>query len=450
MSRDLGLDITHLGQVFTPQHIVSDMLSLMRSVKREQNPRFLEPSCGNGAFWQNLPSNKVGIEIDSTALQKIPCHTEAIAEVSKNSLANKRDISPTHQAQYRNQILNMDFFSYPVSEKFDTIIGNPPYVRYQDILESTKALLKPFSAIFDMRTNLYLFFIYKCVLHLKERGELIFITPRDFLKSTASVKLNEFLFAQGSITDFVELGDKRIFDKAQPNCAIWRFEKGDFSRKVNLTRNFSCVNGQLMLTKNRYEIAFNALFFVKVGAVSGADKIYANDEFGNVEFVCSHSAKSGKTKKMIYGEFGKNSAYLQGFKPQLLKRKIKKFDENNWWEWGRDYHKSDEARIYVNAKTRNKKPFFLHPCKAYDGSVLAVFPRFKVDLADLKMLCEMLNNVDWEELGFVCDGRFLFSQRSLENSVLGSEFGEVYKQWQHRLNAKSKRTNATQAIALDA
>ncbi len=428
VNRDLELDITHLGQVFTPQHIVSDMLSLVRSVKREQNPRFLEPSCGNGAFWQNLPSNKVGIEIDTNALKQV---------------ANL-------DFKTQNKLLNIDFFSYPVSEKFDTIIGNPPYVRYQDILDSTKALLKPFSAIFDMRTNLYLFFIYKCVLHLKEHGELIFITPRDFLKSTASVKLNEFLFAQGSITDFVELGDKRIFDKAQPNCVIWRFEKGDFSRKVNLARNFSCVNGQLMLTKNRYTIPFNALFFVKVGAVSGADKIYANDEFGNVEFVCSHSAKSGKTKKMIYGEFGKDSAYLQGFKPQLLKRKIKKFDENNWWEWGRDYHKSDEARIYVNAKTRNKKPFFLHHCKAYDGSVLAVFPRFKVDLADLQKLCEMLNNVDWEELGFVCDGRFLFSQRSLENCLLGSEFREVYKQGQHRLNTKSKHTNATQKIALNA
>lgn len=429
IKKDLAqkLDITHLGQVFTPQHIVSDMLSLVQSVKHTQNPRFLEPSCGNGAFWQNLPSNKVGIEIDTNALKQF---------------ANL-------DFKTQDKLLNIDFFSYPVSEKFDTIIGNPPYVRYQDILDSTKALLKPFSAIFDMRTNLYLFFIYKCVLHLKEHGELIFITPRDFLKSTASVKLNEFLFAQGSITDFVELGDKRIFDKAQPNCVIWRFEKGDFSRKVNLARNFSCVNGQLMLTKNRYTIPFNKLFFVKVGAVSGADKIYANDEFGNVEFVCSHSAKSGKTKKMIYGEFGKDSAYLQGFKSQLLKRKIKKFDENNWWEWGRDYHKSDEARIYVNAKTRNKKPFFLHPCNAYDGSVLAVFPRFKVDLADLKMLCEMLNNVDWEELGFVCDGRFLFSQRSLENCLLGSEFREVYKQGQHRLNAKSKHTNATQKIALD-
>ena len=84
-------------------------------------------------------------------------------------------------------------------------------------------------------------------------------------------------------------------------------------------------------------------------------------------------------------------------------------------------------RLYVNAKTRNKKPFFLHSCKAYDGSVLAIFPKFKVSFADLKLLCEKLNSIDWNELGFVCDGRFLFSQRSLENCLLDESFSEFYR-----------------------
>ena len=448
-----SLNVAHLGQVFTPQNIVADMLKLVRSVERVKNPRFLEPSCGNGAFFAHLPSNTIGIEIDSSHCPPSHqmCHTER-SEVSQQNNNAKRYFA---NAQYDKEnidchdfaifdtitksrnggtILNTDFFAYPVSEKFDTIIGNPPYVRYQDILDSTKSLLKPFSDIFDLRSNLYLFFIYKCVLHLRDRGELIFITPRDFLKSTASVKLNASLHAQGSITDFIELGDKRIFSKAQPNCVIWRFEKGDFSRKCNYQnlqdchekKIFNCISGQIIFTRKRYEIPFSSLFFVKVGAVSGADSIFANEKFGNMDFVCSFSAKTGKTKKMIYGDFGKTCAYLAEFKPQLIARKIKKFDEHNWWEWGRDYYKSESPRIYVNSKTRNKKPFFLHKCNAYDGSVLAIFPRFEVDSASLQKICEMLNNVDWEELGFVCDGRFLFSQRSLENCLLGSEFGEVY------------------------
>ena len=238
-----NLNVEHLGQVFTPPHIVSDMLNLIQSSKKLENPRFLEPSCGNGAFLKNLPSNKVGIELDSNVI-------------------------------YDKSILQQDFFTYPIDEKFDCIIGNPPYVRYQDILESTKTLLAPYKNVFDLRSNLYLFFIYKCILHLQDKGELIFITPRDFLKSTASVRLNGFLFSQGSITDFIDLGDKKIFDKAQPNCAIWRFEKGNFSRNTNCLKTFSCVNGQILFTKNHYFIPFKKLFFVKVGAVSGADSIF--------------------------------------------------------------------------------------------------------------------------------------------------------------------------------
>ena len=125
---------------------------------------------------------------------------------------------------------------------------------------------------------------------------------------------------------------------------------------------------------------------------------------------------------MIYGEYGRDCAYLWGFKTQLLQRKIRKFNETNWWEWGRDYHKSEMPRIYVNTKTRNKKPFFLHSCNAYDGSILAIFPKFKVDSIMLQKICDKLNDIDWQELGFVCDGRFLFSQRSLENAMLDSRF----------------------------
>ncbi|CAD7287896.1 hypothetical protein LMG7974_00765 [Campylobacter majalis] len=385
------LDVKNLGQVFTPQNIVADMLNLVKN-----DGRFLEPSAGNGAFYENLPENKVGIELD------------------KNVIKNP-------------EILNIDFFAYDLSQKFDTIIGNPPYVRYQDISYETKFLLSPFMQNFDERSNLYLFFIYKAILHLNDGGELIFITPRDFLKSTSSVWLNNFIFLQGTITDFIDLGDRKIFENAQPNCAIWRFEKANFSRQTRCYREFSCVNGVIFFSKNHYSVPFNELFFVKVGAVSGDDKIFANDKFGNMEFVGSQTAKTGKTKRMIYGEYGKECAYLLNFKERLISRKIRKFDEQNWWQWGRDYFKSELPRIYVNTKTRNKRPFFTHSCTAYDGSVLAIFPKFKCDLNELKMICEMLNDIDWNELGFVCDGRFLFSQRSLENAMLDDRFMKFYK-----------------------
>jgi len=269
--------------------------------------------------------------------------------------------------------------------------------------------------MFDKRSNLYLFFIEKAIKHLKFKGELIFITPRDFLKSTSSIPLNNFIYKNGTITDYIDLGDKKIFQNYSPNCIIWRFEKDNFSRNTR-DLDFMLMNGQLLFSKKKYTIKFSDVFYVKVGAVSGADKIFTNHN-GNADFVCSHTRKTGKTRKMIYNE---KSHDLMKFKNVLLKRKIKKFSEKNWWKWGRNCYKTNKKRIYVNCRTRNSKPFFTHSSVYYDGSVLGVFPINQN--IEIKTFVKELNNVAWKELGFVCDGRYIFSQKSLENTYLSDNF----------------------------
>lgn len=230
------------------------------------------------------------------------------------------------------------FFDYDISNKYESIIGNPPYVKYNNIGESTKSKLD--HTLLDNRSNLYLFFIEKCIKQLTDNGELIFIVPRDFLKATSSRKLNKFIYDSGTITDVVDYGDMILFKGFSPNCIIFRFEKGNFSRKtiyedvvnnVINERNFSCSNGQIYFLSNDYDVNFCDLFFVKVGGVSGADDIFRN---------------------------------------------------------------------------------------------LAIFP--KVDM-NMEEVCDMLNSVDWNELGFMCDGRYLFSQRSLENCKLPHLFDKYIK-----------------------
>ncbi len=395
------LNIETLGQVFTSEDVAEFMTNLIKN-----KGTILEPSAGDGVFIKTLHKkgfkNVTAIEIDKRFCKK-------------------------------HNFLCKDFFDFSIKNKFDTIIGNPPYIKYNRILKETKEKIKnskeiDFNKIFDNRTNLYQYFIYKSILHLKDKGEIIFITPREFLKATSSIKLNELIYNLGTITDFVDLGDKKIFNKALPNVAIFRFEKGNFSRKTKYytdlnsqykEKNFVFHNGQLFFLTQKYSVRFNDLFFVKVGAVSGADKYYEHPD--GIEFVCSYTAKTKKTKKMIYNTF---HPHLEKYKTELLNRKIKKFNENNWWEWGRKYYVSDEERIYVNCKTRNKKPFFIHKCKAYDGSVLAIFPKKKVSKENLEKMKEYLNETNWEELGFYINGRFLFSQRSLENSLLPEKFKE--------------------------
>jgi len=121
---------------------------------------------------------------------------------------------------------------------------------------------------------------------------------------------------------------------------------------------------------------------------------------------------------MLWGESAREELLLH--KDELMARRIRPFNEDNWWLWGRGFYESDAPRIYVNNFTRHENPFFTHPCRLWDNSVFALFPydpRMDLELAIL-----MLNAVDWHELGFVIDGRLLFAQRSLEGCVLPSGF----------------------------
>lgn len=388
-----------LGQIFTPPPIVDCMLTLVRN-----SGRVLEPACGDGAFLKHFP-DALGIEVD-------PRHAPPGAEV-------------------------MDFFELAEDELFDTIIGNPPYVRYQDISPGTRRLAG--ESVLDGRANLYLFFIEKCLRHLTPGGELIFITPRDLLKATSAVPLNRLLYAEGTITDFIDLGDLHLFDGASPNCAIWRFQSGDRSRHTRYaalgqaggvdalgqlaweSRRFMENGGQLIFTQHDYPLQLADIAFVKVGAVSGADEIYADEALGNRDFVCSSTVTTGRTRRMIWCEPDEPvPESLKAHHARLIARRIRRFDEFNWWQWGRSYYQSDRPRIYVNCKTRRAQPFFIHDCPHYDGSVLAIFPHDPA--TDVHALAAALNGVDWEDLGFICDGRFLFTQRSLEQAPLPKHF----------------------------
>lgn len=379
-------NINALGQVFTTPTIVEKMLTL-----RKNTGSVLEPSCGDGAFFNKI-KDCIGIEYDSLVCPKTA--------------------------------LNMNFFDYTTEEKFDTIIGNPPYVKYKNIGLDTKSKLN--LDLFDARSNLYLFFIEKSIKHLKDNGELIFIVPRDFIKASSSVKLNKFIYESGTITNWIDLGDKIIFPGFSPNCVIFRFQKNDFSRityKDDKKCQFMEMNGQFIFSSNIYPVQFSDLFMVKVGAVSGADKLFTHP-LGNMEFVCSDTRESGKTRTMFYNI---ESAELLPHKAELLKRKVKKFSEKNWYMWGRGYYQNNRPRIYVNNKTRKDSPFFIHECNAYDGSVLALFPKFEINNETLKMLCDELNSMNWEELGFMCGNRYLFTQRSLEQAYLPEIFIKYLK-----------------------
>jgi len=312
-------DVPTLGQVFTPSALVDRMLGLVRNHTRP-GWRVLEPSCGDGAFFRRIPGC-VGVEVDA------------------------RHCPPG--------ALRMDFFDFEDSAGFDTIIGNPPFVRHQDILPSTKVRLD--MGRFDGRSNLY---------------------------------------------------------------------KGNFSRRTSTGGRLSLHEGQVVCTHTDYPYRLADFGRVKVGAASGADRLFLAPPGQGQEFVCSKTAEDGRTRPMWYSHAcAAPPDALLPHKAALMARRIRPFGEHNWWQWGRGVPEGATGpRIYVNAKTRRAQPFFVHPSPYFDGSVFAIV--LDNPETDPHRFAAALNAVDWDDLGFKSGGRLLLQQRSLEHAPLPEAFGE--------------------------
>ena len=139
--------------------------------------------------------------------------------------------------------------------------------------------------------------------------------------------------------------------------------------------NFVENDGLISFVNEKQKERLGDYFDIKVGAVSGADKYFQNDN--GIDFVYSKTRTNGTLKKMIYQKYDKS---LEQYKNILIARGIKTFDEDTWYMWGRPVDfREGSPRIYVNCKTRIEKPFFINKCERWDGSVLALFPKKDID-----------------------------------------------------------------------
>ncbi|KHE68802.1 class I SAM-dependent DNA methyltransferase, partial [Halobacillus sp. BBL2006] len=184
-----------MGQYGTPQETVDYMVKSLLGYLDDgkQSYKILDPSTGDGIFLRSLirsgvpPSSLVGLDIDP----EIPSPHEEIT------------------------FSHADFLREPNEEKYDAIIGNPPYKskRQSTYLQENKDYLsKEFQSIGIH--NMYSLFIYKGLQQLKRGGVLSMIVQDSFLSNVYYKRFRKYLLQHTEIKEII-LAPRRLFHKGK-------------------------------------------------------------------------------------------------------------------------------------------------------------------------------------------------------------------------------------------
>jgi adenine-specific DNA-methyltransferase len=231
------------GVYFTPPALTNRLLNGVEEEGVKWNEvTVLDPACGGGAFLapvalrmitalhdndphaiiQFVESHLKGYEIDFFSAWLSQVFLEIV--LSKYAVASKKRI--------KNLIEVCDTLSKNEDEKFNVIIGNPPFgkIKLDDFIRSK------FKESLYGHANLYGLFTHKALLQLKKAGVLAYVTPTSFLAGEYFKNLRKMLttVASPKNIDFVILR-KGIFEDVlqETMLATYRLGEKAFGVKVN-------------------------------------------------------------------------------------------------------------------------------------------------------------------------------------------------------------------------
>ena len=374
------------GQYFTTHELLKN--KVQEFIQNEPSC-ILEPSVGRGDLIETIYNNNTHIQFD---MYEIDTTLSIINGIPDN-------------------VIYGDFMDQTISKTYQTIIGNPPYVR-------TK------------KGNLYIDFTEKCYNLLDTNGELIFIVPSDFLKLTSASTLLNTMITNGSFTHIFHPHIENLFEGASIDVIVFRYCKNHTIEKKVLYNDelLYIINSDGLITfekeQNNETMLLKDCFNIYVGLVTGKEEVYKNEKLGNIEVLNGEN----KIEKYIYIEDypcnnEKINTYLLKHKNVLINRRIKTFNENNWFEWGAPRNimtiKNNIGKdcIYIYNLTRRADVSFVGKINYFGGSLIMLKPKKKYNLNNIVSYF----NSDNFKNNFTFSGRFKIGHRQISNSRVPKE-----------------------------
>jgi len=204
-----------LGQFFTPAPIARFMARWILQSKECHN--ILDPATGEGIFIKSILEISQNVSVDAFDVDE---HILSVCEDSIKSLPGRANVN----------LHCRDYMAGDWERKYDGVICNPPYMRFQDydnrdrIIKTVKDNLR---IHLSGLTNLYTLFLLKSLGELREGGRMAYIVPSEFLNANYGEHVKEYLLREKSLR-YVILFDfnSNPFDDAITTSCILLFDRG--------------------------------------------------------------------------------------------------------------------------------------------------------------------------------------------------------------------------------
>lgn len=195
------------GAFFTPDRIADYVI---RWAVRSLDDRVLEPSCGEAAFLLAAAAHRAELAADNN-VQAPPGGLVGV-ELHPASAASARALLDAAGASADVHV--GDFFAFDRAGQFDAVIGNPPYVRYQDFTgearaSSREAALRGGVALTGLASSWAAFTVH-AALQLKAGGRLGLVLPAELMTVNYAAEVRRFLMERFAHVDVV-LFTERVF-----------------------------------------------------------------------------------------------------------------------------------------------------------------------------------------------------------------------------------------------
>lgn len=222
-----------LGQVYTPEWIVNEILDMLGYSGEPVLSRYImEPACGDGAFLQAIVtryidaaknkklSNKAikeglekyiyGIELDEDEYQKCIATLNSLCKEKIGEIEIDWKIESANTLEvYQNY-----------RKKFDYIAGNPPYIRIHNLNSKTREIIKEQFTHSKGTIDIYVSFFEMGLHMLNPTGKLGYITPNSYLHNASYREFRRELRDKQLIDTLVDFKSEKVFKGFSTYTAI--------------------------------------------------------------------------------------------------------------------------------------------------------------------------------------------------------------------------------------